>query len=361
MLQDADRLFVPTRAQRGFEPLTSTASVPHRRSDYLDPLFLPELVAQVKKLAPQVRLELLPLSGEFDYRRSLASGAVDLVVGNWLEPPGELHLGKLMSDEIVCLVAETIRRCQLGAVARSAASAPRNGAALDARALPGLRARRADAAARQRARRDRRAPVALGLTRDVMVRSAHFSLIPLMVAQSLLVLTTGRLFCSRYVDALPVRIVRCPVAFPPLTYYQLWHDLTHASPRCAGCASRSGRRAQPELARHAAARSCDPQRRRAARAKRLSRTRVAIDPSTIGARATPPHGACAGRRRRAGGRVALARRSARLQRRPAWGDVGSDAVRFRPIHWLLIGRRPHRRQRRPRPDAAGRATTTAAG
>ena len=48
-----------------------------------------------------------------------------------------------------------------------------------------------------------------------------------MVADSLLVLTTGRLFCSRYVDTLPVRIVRCPVAFPPLNYYQLWHDLTH--------------------------------------------------------------------------------------------------------------------------------------
>ena len=70
---------------------------------------------------------------------------------------------------------------------------------------------------------------ALGVTRDVMVRSAHFSLIPLMVAQSLLVLTTGRLFCSRYVDSLPVRIVRCPVPFPALTYYQLWHELTHAS------------------------------------------------------------------------------------------------------------------------------------
>ena len=69
----------------------------------------------------------------------------------------------------------------------------------------------------------------LGVRRDIVVRSAHFSLIPLMVAQSLLVLTTGRLFCSRYVDSLPVRIVRCPVAFPPLTYYQLWHDLTHAS------------------------------------------------------------------------------------------------------------------------------------
>jgi DNA-binding transcriptional LysR family regulator len=26
-----------------------------------------------------------------------------------------------------------------------------------------------------------------------------------------------------------VTIVRCPVPFPPLSYYQLWHDLTHAS------------------------------------------------------------------------------------------------------------------------------------
>ena len=69
----------------------------------------------------------------------------------------------------------------------------------------------------------------LGLVRHVAVKSTHFSLIPLMVAQSRLVLTTGRLFCSRFVDALPVKIVRCPVAFPPLTYYQLWHDVTHAS------------------------------------------------------------------------------------------------------------------------------------
>ena len=222
MLQDADRLFGAHASQRGFEPLTSTAVFRIAASDYLDPLFLPELVAQVKKLAPQVRLELLPLSGEFDYRRSLASGVVDLVVGNWLEPPGELHLGKLMSDEIVCLVAED------HPVARSAATrawTPERYLACEHVAPTPLHAGAQGVA-----------PgvidehlASLGVTRDVMVRSAHFSLIPLMVAQSLLVLTTGRLFCSRYVDALPVRIVRCPVPFPPLTYYQLWHDLTHAS------------------------------------------------------------------------------------------------------------------------------------
>jgi DNA-binding transcriptional LysR family regulator len=69
-----------------------------------------------------------------------------------------------------------------------------------------------------------------GVQRRIVVRASHFSLIPLMVAGSLLVLTTGRLFCSRYVGTLPVKIVRCPVAFPPLTYYQLWHELTHAAP-----------------------------------------------------------------------------------------------------------------------------------
>lgn len=217
LLQDADRLFSPRAPQRGFEPQASVLTFRIAASDYLDPLFLPELVAQLKHAAPQVRLDLLPLSGEFDYRRSLAQGEVDLVIGNWLEPPGELHLGRLMSDEIVCLVAEDHPATRLSARAWSAerylasehvAPTPLHGRA------PGVIDEHL---------------ASLGLKRDVVVRSAHFGIIPLMVAQSLLVLTTGRLFCSRYVDALPVRVVRCPVAFPPLTYYQLWHDLTHAS------------------------------------------------------------------------------------------------------------------------------------
>ena len=225
ILQDADRLFSPRARQRGFEPQSSTAMFRIAASDYLDPLFLPEIVAHLKRVAPSVRLELLPLSGEFDYRRSLASGEVDLVIGNWLEPPGELHLGKLMSDEIVCLVAED------HPAARGAASASRSAATrwTVERYLASEHVAPTPLHANARGVIDEHL-ASLGLAREIAVRSAHFSLIPLMVAQSLLVLTTGRLFCSRYIDALPVRIVKCPVAFPPLTYYQLWHDLTHASP-----------------------------------------------------------------------------------------------------------------------------------
>ena len=223
LLQEADRLFSPRTRSGAFAPQTAQLTFRIAASDYLDPLFLPALVARLKHESPQVRVELVPLSGEFDYRRSLAIGEVDLVIGNWLEPPGELHLGRLMSDEVVCLVAEdhpVVRLTQTRAGSRAwsiekylacehvAPSPTHRGAigVIDEHLT------------------------SLGLQRDIMVRSAHFGLIPLMVAQSLLVLTTGRLFCSRYLDVMPVRIVRCPVSFPPLNYYQLWHELSHASP-----------------------------------------------------------------------------------------------------------------------------------
>lgn len=57
-----------------------------------------------------------------------------------------------------------------------------------------------------------------------------FNLIPLMVAHSLLVLTSGRLFCSRYLNAPPLKVPHCPAEFPPLDDYQLWHELTHQAP-----------------------------------------------------------------------------------------------------------------------------------
>ena len=218
VLQEAERLFSPhARSARstGFDAAASTLTFRVAASDYLDPLFLPALVAQVKHAAPGVRLELMPLNQDYDYRRHLAAGDVDLVIGNWLQPPGELHLGRLLSDEVVCLVAE-----QHPAVGRGW-NADKYLACEHVAPMP-------------------MHPGALGVIdehlaaqgtqRNIVVRASHFSLIPLMVAGSLLVLTTGRLFCSRYVDTLPVKVVRCPLAFPPLTYYQLWHDLTHAQP-----------------------------------------------------------------------------------------------------------------------------------
>ncbi len=216
VLQGADRLFNRRLRSAAFDAAAAQSTFRVAASDYLDPLFLPSLVTHIKRCAPGVQLELMPLTREYDYRRHLAHGDVDLVIGNWLRPPEELHLGRLLSDEVVCLVASA----HPGASGRSwtvqkyldcehVAPMPMH---------PGALGVIDEHLAAQ------------GAERRIVVRASHFGLIPLMVADSLLVLTTGRLFCSRYVDALPVRIVRCPFAFPALTYYQLWHDLTHQAP-----------------------------------------------------------------------------------------------------------------------------------
>jgi DNA-binding transcriptional LysR family regulator len=220
LLREAELLFAPQQRSGTFDAAGARLSFRNAASVDLDPLVLPRIVERLKREAPQAQVEMHPLSAEIDYRRKLAAGDVDLVIGNWLQPPEELHLGRLMSDEIVCLVARdhpaasgrgggrgwTIERyLESEHVAPMAFHA----------AAPGVIDEHL---------------AAQGLQRNIVVRSAHFSLIPLMVARSWLVLTTGRLFCSRYAEALDLRIVRCPVQFPPLTYYQLWHERTHAAP-----------------------------------------------------------------------------------------------------------------------------------
>lgn len=219
ILQDAEQVFKRHgRVLRAapFDAATTEAVFRVAASDYLDPFFLPRLVTHIKRVAPGAKLELMPLTQDYDYRRHLAAGDVDLVIGNWLSPPEELHLGRLLTDEVVCLVAK-----EHPAASGRGWTAQRYLEQEHVAPMP-------------------MSPGALGVIdehlqlsgarRHIVVRSSHFSLIPLMVADSLLVLTTGRLFCSRYLGTLPVKVVRCPIAFPPLNYYQLWHELSHAAP-----------------------------------------------------------------------------------------------------------------------------------
>lgn len=220
ILQHAQSLFGShAAAVRRFDPATSTLTLRIAASDFLDPWFLPAVVVRLRTLAPGIKVELQPLTADFDYRRALARGEVDLVIGNWLQPSPELHLGRLLADEVVCLVAAD----------HPAARAPSGRKGWNAAAYLA-----AEHVAPMPTHTGARGVIdehlsALGLSRNIVVRSASFATFPRIVAHSRLVLTTGRLFCTRYLDSLPLRILRCPIAFPAMTYYQLWHDLTHHS------------------------------------------------------------------------------------------------------------------------------------
>lgn len=211
ILRNAEGLFADAR---GFDPARAEHLFRIAASDYLDTQFLPRLVGQIKAQAPLCGIEILPLSRDSDYRVQLAQGEVDVVIGNWTTPPEDLHLGVLFDDEIVSLVSEQHPAVRRGwdqpdwlAADHVAPGATHAGA-------KGVIDEHLDA---------------LGLRRRISVRVAHFSLIPAMVASSLLVLTTGRAYCERFVGRLPVRILPCPVPFPRMRYYQLWHARSQGS------------------------------------------------------------------------------------------------------------------------------------
>jgi DNA-binding transcriptional LysR family regulator len=211
ILRTAESLFSDAR---GFEPQTTTTTFRVAASDYLDPLFLPQLVSQIKTQAPLCGIEIHPLSGESDYHAHLAQGEVDVVIGNWPKPPEDLHLGRLFGDEVVCLVSQAHPAVRRGWQAEDWLQAEH---IAPTPTHPGARGVIDDHLE------------SLGLRRNITARCPHFGLIPAMVASSLLVLTTGRQYCERFLDQLPVKVMDCPIPFPRLMYYQLWHERTHAS------------------------------------------------------------------------------------------------------------------------------------
>lgn len=211
ILRAAEVLFSDAR---GFDAATATSTFSLACSDYMDPLFLPQLVAQIKNLAPLCHVDIHPLSGESDYRTRLAQGEVDIVVGNWPAPPGDLHMARLFGDEVVCLVAKDHPAARRGWDSASWLAAEHVAPTPTHPGAKGVIDEHLDK---------------LGLQRNITVRCPHFGLIPAMVASSLLVLTTGRQYCERYTGVLPLKILPCPVDFPRMMYYQLWHERTHAS------------------------------------------------------------------------------------------------------------------------------------
>lgn len=220
ILQHAQSMFGHTSTVRDFDPATTHLTFRIAATDYLDPYFLPELTLRLRRLAPHIRVDVVQLGADLDYRRSLARGEVDLVVGNWLDPSDELHLGRLMSDDVVCLVSEDHPAAKLPKEGKRAWSVEQYLSAEHV-APPALHPGAVGIIDEQLSLQ--------GLRRNIVVRNPHFAQLPYLVAGSWLVLTTGRRFCERYAQQMRVKIIRCPVAFPPMNYYQLWHDLTHHS------------------------------------------------------------------------------------------------------------------------------------
>lgn len=193
-----------------FEPAASVQTFRVGSPDFMAAGFLAAAVARFAREAPRARLVVQPLSGDFDCEHALGQGALDVVIGNWPQPPASLHLSLLLQDEVVCLVGRRHPQALAGALTREQYLAARHVVPLPYSAA-------------QRGLVDTHL-ASLRLERDARVVVPYFELAPHLLVDSDLVFTTARHFAAHYAGLLPLAILAAPFDFPPMRFYQLWHE-----------------------------------------------------------------------------------------------------------------------------------------
>ena len=181
--------------------------------DYLDTRCLPALIARVGRLAPHARLSIRPLTTDMDYERLLEEGEVDVVIANWPNPPSYLRLAPLYDDEVVVMMRPGHPLAKQAALSAADYRAAQHIAPL--RYAGGVRGSIDGHLA------------SLGMERMHRVSLAYFSLVPQVLADTDLLFTTGRRFAESCARIAPLKIVKAPLNFPPMKFYQLWHERTH--------------------------------------------------------------------------------------------------------------------------------------
>ena len=183
--------------------------------DYLAPSFLADVAGRIRAEAPQCRLELHPLGADFDTMRALADDKLDVIIGNWPDPPERLHMSLLIEDELVCLVRQGH---PLAAAALTEALYLAAGHVVPTRYSSAQRGVVETHLASLRASRDARVVV------------PYFGLAPHVVAKTDLVFTTARHFAQPFTELLPLVMMKAPPGFPKMRFYQLWHERVHHEP-----------------------------------------------------------------------------------------------------------------------------------
>lgn len=198
-----------------FDPQTSKLTFRIGAPDYIAPSFMASVIERFRREAPCARLVIQSLGPNFDFERSLAEGELDVVIGNWPEPPPRMHLSMLLEDQIVCLVNARHPLVTKGITAQSYAK--------------GIHIVPMPYSISQRGVIDNTL-ASLRIVREECVTVQSFTTVPYLLQKTDLIFTTTLHFARFYAEILQLVILPAPIDFPPMRFYQLWHERNHKSP-----------------------------------------------------------------------------------------------------------------------------------
>lgn len=230
-LAEIDKLLGDLEA---FDPYQTTQTFKIGSPDYLASAFMADIAETLRRDARKARLLVHALGPEYDFERALANGELDVVIGNWPQPPEQLHLKLVLEDDIVCLVSKASSLARKGLTQESYLRAPH--------VVP------MPYSLTQKGVIDTRLAT-LRVARDARVVVQSFNMAPYLLPGTDLVFTTSRHFAQYYANLLPLAMLPAPIDFPRMRFYQLWHDRTHRSPAHSwfrGLVTEAGRRLQAE-------------------------------------------------------------------------------------------------------------------
>ena len=190
-----------------FEPATSNRAFRFYMSDLGEISFLPPLVERVRRLAPQVRLEASGLALD-DIPDALAGGALDLAVGFLPGLAAPVRRKRLFRDAYVCLmradhprIKDRLTRRLFEEASHALVSSTGSGHRVIEEAL------------------ERH-----GLTRRIALRVPHFTVVPMVLERTDLLLTLPSRVARVYEEGGRFKSLPPPVPIPFADVGVHWHE-----------------------------------------------------------------------------------------------------------------------------------------
>lgn len=203
-----------TQPPGAFDPTTTEREFHLGAPDYLDAMFLPNIAETLRREAPHAKFIVHPINADYDYAEGLEDGGLDVVIGNWLQPPPQMHMARLFDDEVVCMVGSqnpvAHRELSLAQYLEMPHLAPFPYVSERQSFIDGYLASE-------------------GLRRNIQMTIPYFGQVAGMLLRTDLIFTTGRQFAQHYARYLPITVLPSPFPFPRMRFYLLWHHRCHGA------------------------------------------------------------------------------------------------------------------------------------
>ncbi|MBB6488450.1 LysR family transcriptional regulator [Rhizobium lusitanum] len=191
---------------RGFDPALSRRQFTLGLSDYAALVLLPRLTARLDREAPGVSL-IVRNTGHSHGLAMLEDGSVELIAGNFPEPPTHMREELLYEEDFVCA-------CR--------SDHPGFDGAIDLDRYLSLRHLQVSTRGNPRGHVDE-ALAKKGFKRNVTVTVGHFLMAPMLADASDLVATEPRRLFVPLAGRLSIRLFPPPFDIPPFKVVQTWH------------------------------------------------------------------------------------------------------------------------------------------